>query len=65
MPYLSRPARCALLAAIALPLLATFSPTVHAQNSSDFVPVTDAMLEGPAPDDWLSWRRTPDGWGFR
>lgn len=65
MPYLSRAARFALLAALALPLLTTFSPIVHAQNPSDFAPVTDAMLEDPAPDDWLSWRRTPDGWGFR
>ena len=63
MPYLSRAARFALLAAVALSLLTTFSPIVHAQNSSGFVPVTDAMLEDPAPDDWLSWRRTPDGWG--
>ena len=31
----------------------------------DFVPVTDAMLQDPAPEDWLMWRRTLDGWGFR
>ena len=30
-----------------------------------FPPVTDAMLEDPAPGDWLTWRRTPNGWGFR
>ena len=30
----------------------------------DFVPVTDAMLQDPAPEDWLMWRRTLDGWGF-
>ncbi|MCY4076761.1 MAG: PQQ-binding-like beta-propeller repeat protein [Acidobacteria bacterium] len=29
-----------------------------------FAPVTDAMLEDPAPADWLTWRRTPDGWGY-
>ncbi len=28
-------------------------------------PVTDAMLQDPAPGDWLMWRRTLDGWGFR
>ena len=22
------------------------------------------MLEAPAPGDWLTWRRTPDGWGY-
>ncbi len=29
-----------------------------------FPPVTDAMLENPAPADWLTWRRTPNGWGY-
>ena len=29
-----------------------------------FVPVTDAMLQDPAPGDWLMWRRTLDGWGY-
>ena len=28
------------------------------------VPVTDAMLQGPPPEDWLMWRRTLDGWGY-
>ena len=51
MPHLSGAVRCALRAAIALPLLATFSPIVHAQNSYDFVPVADTMLENPSPDD--------------
>lgn len=27
-------------------------------------PVTDTMLSDPAPDDWLNWRRTRDGWGY-
>jgi cytochrome c5 len=27
------------------------------------MPVTDAMLRDPAPDDWLMWRRTYDNWG--
>ena len=30
----------------------------------DFVPVTDAMLEQPAPGDWLMWRRTQNGWAY-
>ena len=29
-----------------------------------FVPVTDAMLQNPAPGDWLMWRRTLNGWGY-
>ncbi len=28
------------------------------------VPVTDALLASPSPNDWLSWRRTQDGLGF-
>lgn len=27
-------------------------------------PVTDQMLAKPDPADWLSWRRTLDGWGY-
>ncbi|MDA1092569.1 MAG: PQQ-binding-like beta-propeller repeat protein [Acidobacteria bacterium] len=33
-------------------------------NDDDFVPVTDTMLDDPAPGDWLSWRRTANGWGY-
>ncbi len=36
-------------------------PPSEAQD--DFVPVTDAMLQNPAPGDWLMWRRTVNGWG--
>ncbi|MDB5687080.1 MAG: hypothetical protein JWR77_1669, partial [Rhizorhabdus sp.] len=28
-----------------------------------FTPVTEAMLNAPAPGDWLDWRRTRDGHG--
>jgi alcohol dehydrogenase (cytochrome c) len=27
-------------------------------------PVTDALIANPAPEDWLTWRRTPDDLGF-
>ncbi len=37
--------------------------TAVAQSPS-FVPVTDRMLQHPAADDWLMWRRTLDGWGY-
>ncbi len=30
----------------------------------NITPVTDAVLQNPDPDDWLSWRRTLDGWGY-
>ena len=49
-------------------LIATFawagSATVFAQPNREFVPVTDEMLQEPADDDWLMWRRTLDGWGY-
>ena len=35
-----------------------------AQSGGAFVPVTDAMLNEPDPADWLTWRRTPNGWGY-
>ena len=35
-----------------------------AQPTEEFVPVTDAMLASPSDDDWLTWRRTTDGWGY-
>ena len=59
-----RAARSVLARTAAVLLLAPVPIAVHAQPSDDFVPVTDAMLEDPAPADWLSWRRTPDGWGY-
>ena len=52
------PIACALLALAAGPAAA------QAPAASGFTPVTDAMLQDPAPGDWLTWRRTPDGWGY-
>ena len=40
------------------------SGTAQAQPQGEFTPVTDAMLQDPAPGDWLTWRRTLDGWGY-
>ena len=31
---------------------------------SDFVPVTDAVLESPAPGDWMRWRRDNGATGY-
>ncbi|MYK88756.1 MAG: PQQ-binding-like beta-propeller repeat protein, partial [Acidobacteria bacterium] len=44
--------------------LASGAAPTHAQSESDFTPVTDAMLQQPADGDWLTWRRTTDGWGY-
>ena len=52
-----------IVAAAALCLLST-EATGQTQSSADFVPVTDRMLQAPAPDDWLMWRRTLDSWGY-
>ena len=53
---------------LGLLLLATTAlapASVQAQApADDFVPVTDAMLQDPPPEEWLMWRRTLDGWGF-
>ena len=53
-----------LLSAIAVTTLAQEPATLRAQSATEFVPVTDAMLKNPAPEDWLMWRRTLDGWGY-
>ena len=45
---------------------ATFlaAPLQAQQDDREFIPVTDAMLQDPDPDDWLMWRRTLNTWGF-
>ena len=50
-----------LVVAVAVMLVALGAATVRAQSSAEFVPVTDAMLQAPAPGDWPMWRRTLDG----
>ena len=40
------------------------SSVSYGQGSNSFPPVTDAMLQDPAPSDWLMWRRTLDSWGY-
>ena len=46
-----------------LVLLALVASPVSAQAPA-LSPVTDAVLQDPAPGDWLNWRRTLDGWGY-
>ncbi len=54
-----------LLALAVVTLAVSGAPApVWAQSAGEFVPVTDAMLASPADDDWLTWRRTTDGWGY-
>ena len=46
-------------------LVITFAAGVSVRAQvSDFTPVTDTVLQNPDPADWLSWRRTLDGWGY-
>ena len=56
--------RWTVAALIAVVGLSANPEDARAQSAGDFVPVTDAMLQGPAPEDWLMWRRTLDGWGY-
>ena len=54
----------ALLATLAAAGLAAAPAAGQSPPAAGFVPVTDAMLQAPAPGDWLTWRRTLDGWGY-
>ena len=58
--------RRVLLTAVAVMTLGAHAAPVivHAQSSAEFPLVTNAMLENPAPEDWLMWRRTLDSWGY-
>ncbi len=61
----TRPSSFGLASDACLLAVVTFFLSVSAfAQPSDFPPVTDAMLESPAPGDWLMWRRTQDSWGF-
>jgi len=58
--------------AFLLSILAACLATISAQSPAPasgrsarpYVPVTDEMLWKPDPANWLSWRRTLDGWGY-
>ena len=46
-------------------LIAIAGLSVAAQTpQQSFTPVTDEMLWKPSPNDWLTWRRTLDSWGY-
>src|SRR5262245_38568419 len=44
--------------------LLVFVSSFATQTVSNFVPVTDSVLENPDPGEWLMWRRTLNGWGY-
>ena len=64
MPTPSRITPSGLLALLIATFACAGSATVFAQSNREFVPVTDQMLQEPADDDWLMWRRMLDGWGY-
>src|SRR5437773_2819398 len=40
------------------------APAAPQQTVPNFVPVTDAMLRAPKPEDWLLYRGNYQGWGY-
>jgi alcohol dehydrogenase (cytochrome c) len=40
------------------------SPAAAQQADRSYRPVTQSRLTSPEPESWLSYRRTPDGWGY-
>ena len=40
------------------------APTGKQGTVPNFVPVTDAMMRAPKPDDWLMYRGNYQGWGY-
>ncbi len=65
---MNRTVQATAAARLTLLLLATTALAPNAAlaqaPAADFVPVTDAMIQDPAPEDWPMWRRTLDGWGY-
>jgi PQQ-dependent dehydrogenase (methanol/ethanol family) len=48
----------------ALALAMGLATEAQAQSNQGFESITDAMLQSPSDSDWLSWRRTLNGWGY-
>src|SRR5712691_9869023 len=40
------------------------APAAPQKTVANFVPVTDAMLRTPKPEDWLLYRGNYQGWGY-
>lgn len=64
----SRTARAIAWLAVIASCLTSPAGGVFGQSPGDanpaFKPVTDAMIHDPPPEDWLSFRRTLNGWGY-
>ena len=54
----------ALLCAASAIAYAQTAPSPAARTVTNFVPVTDAMLKAPKPEDWLLYRGNYQGWGY-
>ena len=61
----SRPFRLSLVACAVFGVALAAAAPPAAGQPDRIRPVTDAELENPSPDEWLMWRRTLNGWGFR
>ncbi len=62
---LGQPLRAQFMFLTAALLFSVLYPAAaQTQSSGSFPLVTDAMLQDPAPGDWLMWRRTLDSWGY-
>ena len=62
---LGQPLRALFMFLTAALLFSVLYPAAaQTQSSGSFPLVTDAMLQDPAPGDWLMWRRTLDSWGY-
>jgi alcohol dehydrogenase (cytochrome c) len=55
---------CTIGVAASLALSAQNGSRSATSQKRTYVPVTDEMLWKPDPANWLSWRRTLDGWGY-
>ena len=58
-----RPAAALLVSIVPCLVMLALAAPATAQDDA-FIPITDAMLHDPDPDDWINWRRTLDGWGY-
>jgi alcohol dehydrogenase (cytochrome c) len=54
----------ALVGALGSSLAQTPAPVPAQKTVPNFVPVTDAMMKAPKPEDWLMYRGNYQGWGY-